>query len=118
MRVVGGWTGAQFAEKRLPAISELNAAAPDTPVLVTVHAATVRLAVSVGLVAAVLPGTARPVLADGGKVKISVSDFNRAFSAMKKLRPVTRTGHGKIAVLLPDTISLVRYVCARLAGSS
>ena len=34
VRVVGGWTGAQFAEKRLPTLSELNAAAPDTPVFV------------------------------------------------------------------------------------
>jgi len=34
VRVVGGWTGAQFAEKRLPTVSDLNAAAPDTPVLV------------------------------------------------------------------------------------
>ena len=34
VRVVGGWSGTQFAEKRLPTISELNAAAPDTPVLV------------------------------------------------------------------------------------
>jgi predicted amidohydrolase YtcJ len=34
VRVVGGWTGAQFAEKRLPTLAELNAAAPDTPVFV------------------------------------------------------------------------------------
>ena len=34
VRIVGGWTGAQFAEKRLPTVSDLNAAAPDTPVLV------------------------------------------------------------------------------------
>jgi predicted amidohydrolase YtcJ len=34
VRVVGGWTGAQFAERRLPTLSELNAAAPDTPVFV------------------------------------------------------------------------------------
>ena len=34
VRVVGGWSGAQFAERRLPTVSELNAAAPDTPVLV------------------------------------------------------------------------------------
>ena len=34
VRVVGGWSGAQFAEKRLPTVSEFNAAAPDTPVLV------------------------------------------------------------------------------------
>jgi hypothetical protein len=34
VRVVGGWTGDQFAERRLPTISELNEAAPDTPVFV------------------------------------------------------------------------------------
>jgi predicted amidohydrolase YtcJ len=34
VRVVGGWTGDQFAEKRLPTIAELNAAAPQTPVFV------------------------------------------------------------------------------------
>lgn len=34
VRVVGGWTGEQFAEKRLPTIAELNAAAPEVPVFV------------------------------------------------------------------------------------
>src|SRR5271170_6877946 len=32
VRIVGGFTAHQFAEKRLPTIEELNAAAPDTPV--------------------------------------------------------------------------------------
>src|SRR5438876_1962126 len=32
VRVVGGFTEHQFAEKRLPTIEELNAAAPNTPV--------------------------------------------------------------------------------------
>src|ERR1700745_78759 len=32
VRVVGGFTERQFAEKRLPTINELNAVAPDTPV--------------------------------------------------------------------------------------
>ena len=32
VRVVGGFTEHQFAEKRLPSIEELNAVAPDTPV--------------------------------------------------------------------------------------
>jgi predicted amidohydrolase YtcJ len=32
VRVVGGFTAHQFAEKRLPTIEELNALAPDTPV--------------------------------------------------------------------------------------
>jgi predicted amidohydrolase YtcJ len=34
VRVVGGFTQHQFAEKRLPTIGELNAAAPDTPVFI------------------------------------------------------------------------------------
>jgi predicted amidohydrolase YtcJ len=34
VRVVGGFTEQQFAEKRLPTIAELNAAAPDTPVFI------------------------------------------------------------------------------------
>ena len=32
MRVVGGFTAAQFNEKRLPTLQELNDIAPDTPV--------------------------------------------------------------------------------------
>jgi predicted amidohydrolase YtcJ len=34
VRVVGGWSEFQFAERRLPTLDELNAAAPDTPVFV------------------------------------------------------------------------------------
>lgn len=34
VRVVGGWTEFQFAERRMPTLDELNAAAPDTPVFV------------------------------------------------------------------------------------
>jgi len=34
VRVVGGFTEHQFAERRLPTIEELNAAAPDTPVFI------------------------------------------------------------------------------------
>jgi predicted amidohydrolase YtcJ len=34
VRVVGGWSEFQFAERRLPTIDELNRAAPDTPVFV------------------------------------------------------------------------------------
>jgi predicted amidohydrolase YtcJ len=32
VRVVGGWTEFQFAERRMPTLDEINAAAPDTPV--------------------------------------------------------------------------------------
>jgi predicted amidohydrolase YtcJ len=34
VRVIGGFNEYQFAEKRLPSINELNAAAPDTPVFI------------------------------------------------------------------------------------
>ena len=34
VRVVGGFTEHQFAEKRLPTLDELNEAAPDTPVFI------------------------------------------------------------------------------------
>ncbi|HSQ13586.1 MAG TPA: amidohydrolase, partial [Candidatus Deferrimicrobium sp.] len=32
VRVVGGWTELQFAERRMPTLDEINRAAPDTPV--------------------------------------------------------------------------------------
>ncbi|PFH08610.1 hypothetical protein BCF11_0975 [Collimonas sp. PA-H2] len=34
VRVVGGWTEFQFAEKRMPTLEEINAAATDTPVFI------------------------------------------------------------------------------------
>lgn len=34
VRVVGGFTAHQFAEKRLPTLEEINAVAPDTPVFI------------------------------------------------------------------------------------
>src|SRR6478672_11191361 len=34
VRVVGGWSEFQFAERRMPTLRELNEAAPDTPVFV------------------------------------------------------------------------------------
>ncbi|MCC7373982.1 MAG: amidohydrolase [Verrucomicrobiales bacterium] len=34
VRVVGGWSEFQFAERRLPTLAEINEAAPDTPVFI------------------------------------------------------------------------------------
>src|SRR5947209_9499692 len=34
VRVVGGWTEFQFAERRMPTLDEVNAVSPDTPVFV------------------------------------------------------------------------------------
>ena len=78
------------------------------------HAAPVRLTASAAAVAAalLLGGAARPVPASPAgpaPVKISVGDFNSSFSAMKKLKPVTKAGRGVVGVLLPDTVSSNRY---------
>jgi len=34
VRVIGGWSEFQFAERRMPTLAEVNAAAPDTPVMI------------------------------------------------------------------------------------
>lgn len=34
VRVVGGWSEFQFAERRMPTLDEINAVSPDTPVFV------------------------------------------------------------------------------------
>ncbi|MBS9765513.1 amidohydrolase family protein, partial [Pseudomonas mosselii] len=34
VRVVGGWSEFQFAERRMPTLDEINDAAPDTPVVI------------------------------------------------------------------------------------
>ncbi|MBF3313729.1 amidohydrolase family protein, partial [Leptospira borgpetersenii serovar Hardjo-bovis] len=34
VRVVGGWSEFQFAERRMPSLDEINEAAPDTPVFI------------------------------------------------------------------------------------
>jgi hypothetical protein len=34
VRVIGGWTEFQFAERRMPTLDEINEVAPDTPVFV------------------------------------------------------------------------------------
>jgi D-xylose transport system substrate-binding protein len=73
------------------------------------NAALVRLTASVTAVAAafLIVGAARPIPAGTGPVKISVSDFNSTFSAMKKLKPVTKAGRGLVGVLLPNTVGAV-----------
>jgi predicted amidohydrolase YtcJ len=34
VRVVGGWTEFQFAERRMPTLDEMNIVAPNTPIFV------------------------------------------------------------------------------------
>jgi D-xylose transport system substrate-binding protein len=42
--------------------------------------------------------------------KLSYTDFNLSFSAMAKLKILATHGSGKIAAILPDTVSSTRYV--------
>jgi D-xylose transport system substrate-binding protein len=41
---------------------------------------------------------------------ISTTSFNNSFVAMKALKGVTKEGKGKVAAILPDTVSSTRYV--------
>ncbi len=40
---------------------------------------------------------------------VSVTSFTNNFSAMKKLKGLAASGRGKVAVILPDTVSSARY---------
>jgi predicted amidohydrolase YtcJ len=40
VRVVGGWTEFQFAERRMPTLDEINDAAPDTCICTTAPCST------------------------------------------------------------------------------
>jgi len=44
-----------------------------------------------------------------GGASVSVTTFNKNFSTMTDLKSVTSAGHGKVAVILPDTVSSARY---------
>ncbi len=45
-----------------------------------------------------------------GPSNVSTSSFNNSFSFMKEFKSLAAAGHGKIAALLPDTVSSTRYV--------
>lgn len=71
VRVMGGWSPYQFTEKRMPAVAELNAAAPQVPVLVLFGYSQLLLnragAVALGLPPAGEPASGgRYEFADGG----------------------------------------------------
>lgn len=74
VRVIGGWSPFQFAERRMPTPAELTAAAPDTPVYVLYlysqgflnKAAVQRLGLSPATETP--PGTAYEFTADGGAI--------------------------------------------------
>ena len=40
---------------------------------------------------------------------LTSADFTTSFSAMKALAPLAKKGKGKVAVILPDTVSSTRW---------
>jgi len=67
------------------------------------------LALSAMLVGAVC-GEASASLRVSGPSNISYSSFGTNFNIMEEFKPLTSAGHGKVAAILPDTVSSTRYV--------
>jgi D-xylose transport system substrate-binding protein len=59
-------------------------------------------ALALGLVGSSLAASSMP--------SISTSEFTNDFSAMAKLRSLAASGKGKVAAILPDTVTSTRYV--------
>jgi D-xylose transport system substrate-binding protein len=64
---------------------------------------------SAGLIGATIGGASAAVRASGPS-NITTSSFNNSFSAMKQFTGLAASGHGKVAAILPDTVSSTRYV--------
>ena len=41
---------------------------------------------------------------------VSTSSFTNSFTFMKEFKALAKAGHGKVAAILPDTVSSTRYV--------
>jgi D-xylose transport system substrate-binding protein len=71
-----------------------------------------RAVASVGLVGGLLGsvvGVGISQLPAAAASTVSVSSFTNNFSAMTKLKSIAKSGKGKVAVILPDTVSSARY---------
>ena len=67
------------------------------------------LALSAGLVGASI-GEASAAVRASAPSNVSTSSFNNSFSIMSQFKGLASAGHGKIAAILPDTVSSTRYV--------
>ena len=67
------------------------------------------LVVSAMLVGSVYAGAGASLRASGPS-NISATSFTTDFSVMKQFKSLAAAGHGKIATILPDTVSSTRYV--------
>jgi D-xylose transport system substrate-binding protein len=67
------------------------------------------LSLSAGLVGASI-GEASAAVRTSVPSNLSTSSFNNSFSIMSQFKGLASAGHGKIAAILPDTVSSTRYV--------
>ena len=56
------------------------------------------------------PATTGAPPTTGAAPSISATSFNNSYSAMKQLVTLAKHGKGKVAAILPDTVSSTRYV--------
>jgi D-xylose transport system substrate-binding protein len=66
--------------------------------------AAILLASGITLTAASGAGAAK------GPTSLSATSFTNNFSVMAKLKSLAKAGHGKVAAIMPDTVSSTRYV--------
>jgi D-xylose transport system substrate-binding protein len=67
------------------------------------------LTLSTGLVVASI-GEASAAVRSNGPSNVTTSSFNNSFSIMSQFKGLASAGHGKVAAILPDTVSSTRYV--------
>ena len=67
------------------------------------------LTLSAGLAGASI-GQASAAVRASAPSNVSTSSFNNSFSIMSEFKGLASSGHGKVAALLPDTVSSTRYV--------
>src|SRR5580698_6905516 len=56
------------------------------------------------------PSSSPPTTAASGPSTLKITSFTSDFSVMKELKSLAAAGTGKIATILPDTVSSTRYV--------
>jgi D-xylose transport system substrate-binding protein len=67
------------------------------------------LAITATLVGAA-SGVASASLSTSGPSNLSTSSFDNSFAVMSEFKSLAAAGHGKVAALLPDTVSSTRYL--------
>ena len=56
------------------------------------------------------PSSSPPTTAASGPSSLKATSFTSDFSVMKELKSLAAAGTGKVATILPDTVSSTRYV--------